>query len=64
LLEIDIDSFERYGSRRRAVSADQVLERVGCVVMATVRRTDVIYRHRHGSFCVLLRAAVLSDAKL
>jgi GGDEF domain-containing protein len=63
LLEIDTDSFERCGRRRMAVSANQVLERVGCVVMATVRRTDFVCCHRHGSFCLLLSASMVSDAK-
>ena len=62
-LQIDIDGFERYGKRRGEVSADQVLERVACVVMATVRTTDVVYRHWHASFCVLLPATTSVDAR-
>lgn len=60
-LMIDVDDFERYG-RRGEVSADQVLERVAWVVMATVRTSDIVYRHRHASFCVLLPATSDVDA--
>ncbi len=60
-LMIDVDDFERYG-KRGEVSADQVLERVAWVVMATVRTSDIVYRHRHASFCVLLPATPDEDA--
>jgi diguanylate cyclase (GGDEF)-like protein len=60
-LLIDVDDFERYG-KRGEVSADQVLERVAWVVMATVRTSDIVYRHRHASFCVLLPATTDVDA--
>ena len=60
-LMIDVDDFERYG-KRGEVSADQVLERVAWVVMATVRTSDIVYRHRHSSFCVLLPATTDEDA--
>ena len=60
-LMIDVDDFERYG-KRGEVSADQVLERVAWVVMATVRTSDIVYRHRHASFCVLLPATADEDA--
>ena len=55
--------FARCGGRGVAVSADLVRGRVGCVVMATVRRTDFVCCHRHGSFCLLLSASMVSDAK-
>lgn len=60
-LMIDVDDFERYGKRGQ-VSADQVLERVAWVVMATVRTSDIVYRNRHASFCVLLPATTDEDA--
>ena len=60
LLEIDIDSFERFGRRRGAASADQVLERLGCVLM-TARASD--RRHLPSSARQLLRASMISDAK-
>ncbi len=60
-LMIDVDDFSRYG-KRGEVSADQVLERVAWVVMATVRTSDIVYRHRHASFCVLLPATTDEDA--
>ncbi len=60
-LMIDVDDFDRYG-KRGEVSADQVLERVAWVVMATVRTSDIVYRHRHASFCVLLPATTDVDA--
>lgn len=44
------------------MSADQVLEREAWVVMATMRTTDVVYRHWYASFCVLLPAATSVDA--
>lgn len=62
-LMIDVDDFERYG-KRGEVSADQVLERVAWVVMATVRTSDIVYRHRHASFCVLLPATTDDDATI
>ena len=34
--------------------ADEVLERVSWVIMATVRTTDIVYRPGHATFCVLL----------
>ncbi len=54
-LMIDVDDFERH-TRRGGTSADLVLERVAWVVMATVRTSDIVYRHRPSSFCVLLPA--------
>ena len=60
LLEIDIDSFERFGRRRGAASADQVLERLGCVLM-TARASD--RRHLPSSARELLHASMVSDAK-
>ena len=60
-LMIDVDDFDRYG-RKGPMSADLVLERVAWVVMATVRTSDIVYRHRTSSFCVLLPATEDADA--
>lgn len=40
--------------KKEVSSSDQVLERVSWVIMATVRTTDVVYRHSASSFCALL----------
>jgi len=61
-LMIDIDDFERYTGKKGEVSPDQVLERVAWVIMATVRTTDVVYRHDNSSFCVLLPSTSDADA--
>jgi diguanylate cyclase (GGDEF)-like protein len=69
-LLIDIDDFERYvtkasgrpGGRPSEGSGDQVLERVSWVIMATVRTTDVVYRHNASGFCALLPATSDEDA--
>jgi diguanylate cyclase (GGDEF)-like protein len=65
-LLIDIDNFERYtvkkGPKTGDGSSDQVLERVSWVIMATVRTTDVVYRHNASSFCALLPATSDEDA--
>jgi diguanylate cyclase (GGDEF)-like protein len=55
-LMIDVDDFDRYLAGGAANSSDQILERVAWVVMATVRTSDIVYRHRASSFCVLLPA--------
>lgn len=55
-LMIDIDDFEQFSGKRGTPSGDKILERVAWVVMATVRTTDIVYRHREASFCVLLPA--------
>jgi diguanylate cyclase (GGDEF)-like protein len=55
-LLIEVDDFDSYSGKKGVVSGDQVLERVSWVIMATVRTTDVVYRHAHSSFCVLLPA--------
>jgi len=61
-LMIDVDDFDRYTGKKGDVSPDQVLERVAWVIMATVRTTDVVYRHDHSSFCVLLPSTSDADA--
>lgn len=38
-----------------------VLEHIAWIIMATVRTTDIVYRHGHAQFCVLLPASP-SDA--
>lgn len=58
---IDVDDFDQFGKRGMA-SGDQILERVAWVVMATVRTSDIVYRHRAASFCVLLPATADEDA--
>lgn len=54
-LMLHVDNFEQFG-KRGAAPADQILERVAWVVMATVRTSDIVYRHGDASFCVLLPA--------
>jgi|GEM_PF-901457 len=54
-LIVYVDDFDRYVNHRDT-NADQVLERVSWVLMATVRTTDVVYRHDASSFCALLPA--------
>lgn len=61
-LMIDVDAFDGYTGKKGAASGDQVLERVSWVIMATVRTTDVVYRHGGSSFCVLLPATTDADA--
>ena len=62
-LMIDVDDFERYG-KRGGTSGDSVLERVAWVVMATVRTSDIVYRHVSSSFCVLLPATTDEEATI
>lgn len=61
-LLISIDDFATFTGKKGVASGDQVLERVSWVIMATVRTTDVVYRHARDSFCVLLPATTDSDA--
>ena len=60
-LVIGVDDFSGF-ERQVPASGDQVLERISWVIMATVRTTDVVYRHTHSSFCVLLPATSDGDA--
>ena len=61
-LLICVDAFPSFTGRKGVASGDQVLERVSWVIMATVRATDVVYRHARESFCVLLPATTDADA--
>ncbi|MFN3254823.1 MAG: GGDEF domain-containing protein [Ilumatobacter sp.] len=61
-LMIDVDRFASYNGKKGAASGDQVLERVAWVIMATVRTTDVVYRHEASTFCVLLPSTSDDDA--
>ncbi|MEL6891805.1 MAG: GGDEF domain-containing protein [Actinomycetota bacterium] len=61
-LMIDVDDFAQYTGKKGAADPDQVLERVAWVIMATVRTTDVVYRHARSSFCVLLPSTNDTDA--
>ena len=61
-LMIDVDDFESFNGRKGAAHGDQVLERIAWVIMATVRATDVVYRHSASSFCVLLPSTSDADA--
>lgn len=61
-LMIDVDDFTVYNGKKGTASGDRVLERVSWVIMATVRTTDVVYRHGPSSFCVLLPATTDDDA--
>ncbi len=61
-LLISVDDFPAYTGKKGVASGDQVLERVSWVIMATVRTTDVVYRHARDSFCVLLPATSDADA--
>ena len=61
-LLIDVDDFGSYTGKRGIASGDQVLERVSWTIMATVRMSDVVYRHDASTFCVLLPATRDVDA--
>lgn len=61
-LMIDVDEFDSYNGKRGNAKGDQVLERVAWVIMATVRTTDVVYRHEASTFCVLLPSTSDADA--
>lgn len=61
-LMIDVDEFDSYNGKRGTAKGDQVLERVAWVIMATVRTTDVVYRHEASTFCVLLPSTSDTDA--
>ena len=61
-LVIEIDEFHRFEDKKGSNSRDQVLERVSWVVMATVRTSDVVYRHGSSGFCALLPATSHDDA--
>ena len=63
-LMIDVDRFESFDGRKGNAKGDQVLERVAWVIMATVRTTDVVYRHEASTFCVLLPATSDTDATI
>ena len=68
-LLVEIDRGAGHGADVAACDliADEVLERVSWVIMATVRTTDIVYRPGHATFCVLLpmtgddQAAVAAD---
>ncbi len=59
---IHADEFASYDGKRGNAKGDQVLERVAWVIMATVRTTDVVYRHEASTFCVLLPSTSDGDA--
>lgn len=61
-LMIDIDHLERFTGDDGTPPADLVVERVSWVIMATVRATDVVYRHAASGFCVLLPSTRDEDA--
>lgn len=61
-LMIEVDRFDTYDGRKGNAKGDQVLERVAWVIMATVRTTDVVYRHQPSTFCVLLPSTSDDDA--
>ena len=61
-LMIDVDDFEAFTGKKGIASGDQILERVAWVIMATIRTTDVVYRHEDSSFCVLLPSTHDVDA--
>ena len=61
-LLISVDNFPSFTGKKGIASGDQVLERVSWVIMATVRTTDVVYRHARDAFCVLLPATSDGDA--
>ena len=61
-LMIDVDQFASFDGKRGTASGDQILERVAWVIMATVRTTDVVYRHDSSTFCVLLPSTDDTDA--
>jgi diguanylate cyclase (GGDEF)-like protein len=63
-LMIDVDDFGRYSGKRGVSSGDKILERVAWVVMATVRTTDIVYRHSASTFCVLLPATADDHATI
>lgn len=63
-LMIEVDRFDTFDGRKGNVKGDQVLERVAWVIMATVRTTDVVYRHQQSTFCVLLPATSDTDAAI
>lgn len=60
-LMVDVDQFDSYDGTEGNSSGDRILERVSWVIMATVRTTDVVYRHGPSSFCVLLPATTDGD---
>lgn len=60
-LMIEVDDFEKFGKPDTS-EVNQILERVAWVVMATVRTSDIVYRYRGSSFCVLLPATADVDA--
>ena len=60
-LMIAIDKIDRFGKMGSA-AVNQILERVAWVVMATVRTSDIVYRHNDSTFCVLLPATSDGDA--
>lgn len=61
-LMIEVDEFASYNGKNGNAKGDQVLERVAWVIMATVRTTDVVYRHEASTFCVLLPSTPDDDA--
>ena len=61
-LMINVDEFSSFDGKKGNAKGDQVLERVAWVIMATVRTTDVVYRHEASTFCVLLPSTSDDDA--
>ena len=59
-LLISVDDFPSYTGKKGVASGDQVLERVSWVIMATVRTTDVVYRHARD---VVLRPVARHDRR-
>jgi two-component system, cell cycle response regulator len=63
-LMIDVDDFVQYDGKRGVSTGDKVLERVAWIVMATVRTSDIVYRHGDSTFCVLLPSTADDQATI
>ncbi|MFI4924932.1 MAG: diguanylate cyclase, partial [Vicinamibacteria bacterium] len=61
---IDCDHFKEVNDRASHVAGDQVLKRIGHVLQAACRRTDVAARFGGDEFALVFDAASLADAKV
>jgi diguanylate cyclase (GGDEF)-like protein len=60
---IDCDHFKQVNDRASHVAGDQVLKRIGKVLHAACRRTDVAARFGGDEFALVFADATIDDAK-
>gem|GEM_PF-1695051 len=64
LLMIDICDFKDFNDRYGHVVGDQILKDVGCLLLESVRETDIVARYGGDEFVVLMPSTTETQAKM